>query len=693
MSRITSEHLSRGAIVYVRQSTMKQVLQNTGSRQWQYDLKGRAAALGWPEPTVIDDDLGLSGGGGERPGFDRMLGAVCRGEVGIILAVDATRLSRNGMEWHSLIENCALVGCLLADEQSVYDPAIPADRLMLGVQGAVSELEASNIRRRNMEGKIRKARRGALFCALPVGYVKAGKERIEKDPDERVRSALELAFRKFDELQSLRQVLLWFVGEGVDLPARSRVRGDPAVAWRRPSYTRIRDIIENPIYAGAYAFGRSAVRAEVRDGRKVPVRRKVSRPEDWKVLIRDSHEGYIGWEQYERNLRVIADNATASGAERARGAVRGGNALLAGLLRCGHCGRKLTVSYSSARQGRRVRYACNFGNINYGEAKCISFGGRSADEAVGGALLRALEPIGVEASLRAIEDDCRARSDAVRQAELAAGQARYEADRAFRQYDEVDPANRQVAAELERRWNERLASASEMEAALARARQADERSRMSEAERDACRELGADLERAWSHERVTPEIRKRILRAAIVEAMAHVEGERVRLVIHWQGGDHSEVVCSRRGSGRHRFKTDEETATIIAALARQLPDESIAGMLNRSGRRTARGLVWRKAHVASFRHSRGIPIYRPGEEKERGEVDVRGAAGILGIHERTVRARIASGRLPARQVCKGAPWVIKAADLSRPGRPNEPGQTSLFDAPADDGEPEGGCPA
>lgn len=693
MSKITSEHLSRRGIIYVRQSSMGQVFNNPGSRQWQYDLKNRAGALGWPEPIVIDEDLGLSGSGGERPGFDRLLGAVCRGEVGIILAVDATRLSRNGIEWHSLIDNCALVGCLLADEQSVYDPAIPADRLMLGVQGAVSELEASNIFRRNMEGKLRKARRGALFGPVAIGHVRADKERVEKDPDERVRSVLELIFRKFNELQSLRQVMHWFIGEGVDLPARTQVRGVARgpVRWRRPTYTRVRDIMENPIYAGAYAFGRSVVQKQVRDGRKHTGRRKVPRPQDWAVLIKDAHEGYISWEQYERNLQVISDNATGTGSERARGAVRRGTALLAGLLRCGHCGRKLRVAYSGRE--RYVRYACNYGNINYGEARCVSINGRRADQAVGGALLRVLEPIGIEASLQALEEDRRAKSDAVRQAELALDQARYEANRAFRQFDEVDPANRQVAAELERRWNERLVSLTEMETALARTRETDRQDRMSEAEREACRELGANLVLAWNHERATPEIRKRILRAAIVEALVSVDGAEIRLVIHWQGGDHSEVVYTKNQAGRHNWTTDEGTVTIIEALARQLPDESIAAMLNRCGRRTAKGLRWRKARVAGFRSNRGIPAYRPGEEKERGEVSVRDAAGILGIDERTVRSRIARGRLPAWQVCRGAPWVIKAADLSRRVLPDEPQQASLFDAPADDEDrTDGGRP-
>ncbi len=680
MSRITVDHLSREAIVYVRQSSMKQVLANPGSREWQYGLQDRAGALGWPEPIVIDEDLGRSGGGGARPGFDRMLAAVCRGEIGIILAVDATRLARNGTEWHRLIDHCGIVGCLLADEQSVYDPRIPSDRLMLGVQGAMSELEASNIRRRMMEGKLRKAERGALFSSVPTGYVRVGKERIEKDPDERVRSVLELVFRKFDELQSLRQVMLWLLSEGIELPVRPYGGTGREVSWTRPTYSRVRDIVENPVYAGAYAFGRSVMQTEVRDGRKRAVQRKIPRPEDWAILIKDAHEGYISWERYERNRQVIADNAQVSGREGARGAVRGGAALLAGLLRCGHCGRKLTVTYSG--RWNMFRYTCGNGAVNRGDDKCIGFGGRRTDEAVGEALLRAVEPVAMEAALRAIDEDREAKSDAVRQAELALERARYEADRAFRQFDEVDPENRQVAAELERRWNGRLVAASETEAALERVQEADRAFRMGDAERAACLELGANLERAWCHERVSPEIRKRILRAALVEALAHVEDRRVRLVLHWQGGDHSEISVEKPPSGRHRYVTDEETSAIITALARQVPDETIAAMLNRSGRLTGKGRRWRKANVASFRAYRKIPAYREGEETERGELGVREAAKILGVRDRTVISRIASGRLPAWQVCKGAPWVIKIDDLS-PER--NPAQPSLFDAASGDG--------
>lgn len=321
---------------------------------------------------------------------------------------------------------------------------------------------------------------------------------------------------------------------------------------------------------------------------------------------------------------MIADNAQGSGREGARGAVRGGAALLAGLLRCGRCGRKLTVTYSG--RWNTFRYACGNGAVNRGDDKCIAFGGRRVDEAVGGALLRAIEPVAMEAALRMVEEDREAKSDAVRQAALALERARYEADLAFRQFDGVDPESRQVAAELERHWNGRLVAASEMEAALARAQEADRAFRMGDAERAACLELGADLEGAWCHERVSPVIRKRILRAALVEVLAHVGDRRVRLVLHWQGGDHSEVCVEKSPRAGTATPPTRKTSAIKSALARQVPDESIAAMLNRSGRHTGKGRRWRKAGVASFRAYRKTPAYREGEEKERGKLGAREAA-------------------------------------------------------------------
>ena len=560
MNKITPDHLARQAIVYVRQSSEHQVRHNTGSQEWQYGLKARAEDLGWSDVTFIDRDLGLSGSGGAtRPGFEIMLDAVCNREVGIILLVDATRLSRNGREWHTLLEFCGVVGCLLADEQTVYDPRLPTDRMVLGLHGTMSELELANIRRRSIEGRNRKAARGELFLAVSAGYRRVGSNAIEKDPDLRVRAALELVFRKFDEMQSVRQVHLWFRDEGLELPSRPRSEKDQ-LRWQVPNYARVHEILTNPVFAGAYAYGRTATEVEIRDGQKKATRKVVSDQNAWQVFIPDNHEGYISLETYERNRRVIADNSGKLISSGRRGAVRGGAALLAGLLRCGHCGRRMTVQYGG-NSGAVLRYACRGALNNSTGQVCISFGGLSADEAVGGEIVRILEPIGLEAAIRAIEDDAEAGSEAVRQHEIALERARYEVDRAWRQYDAVDPGNRQVAGELERRWNERLMVVQTVENALDDAREACADMGMDKEEREACLQLGADLDLAWNHEGVTAETRKHILRAALEEVMTWREDRRVRLLLHWRGGDHTELFVAQRAKGRHRHVTDAETGT------------------------------------------------------------------------------------------------------------------------------------
>ena len=678
MSKITAEHLSRKAIVYVRQSSLQQVRDNTGSQEWQYDLESRAAQLGWSEAIVVDDDLGRSGGGAERPGFERMLTAVCDNEVGVILAVEASRLSRNGREWHTLIEFCGLVGCLLADERTVYDPRLPNDRLLLGLHGSLSELELSNIRTRSLEGTRRKAMRGELFTTIAIGYRRVGRDAIEMDPDLRIREAVSLVFRKFGELQSIRQVHLWLVHEGIELPALTSGR-DPVV-WKLPGYSQVHRILTNPVYAGAYAYGRSRSRAGIRDGRKHVTRGHPVARDDWMVLKKASHPGYITWEDYERNQRVISGNTTKYYPDGARGSVRNGEALLAGLLRCGHCGRKIQVTYCGAGQ-RVVRYACRSGHVNLGKEQCISFGGLRVDEAIGGEVVRALRPVGVEAALQAIEDSARESSETIRQAELALERARYEAGRAERQYDAVDFENRQVAGELERRWNERLTAVHEIEARLSDLRSRPCRLEMSAEERAACMDLGADLERAWTHDAVTPQVRKRILRAALEEVVARVEGKRITLLLHWRGGDHTEIEVPKHSTGQHRYASDAETVQIITETARLMPDRDIASLLNRLGRRTGKGNSWKEASVRSFRSYRHIPVYREGERQERNELNLAEAARRLGVGETTMSRLIRTKKVPARQSCKGAPWVISGDDLAslEAGAPSGSPQGSLFD--------------
>ena len=400
----------------------------------------------------------------------------------------------------------------------------------------------------------------------------------------------------------------------------------------------------------------------------------MSNRDAWQVFIRDNHEGYISLEAYERNQRVISDNSTKLTPTGRRGAVRSGAALLAGLLRCGHCGRKLTVTYSG-KAGNVLRYICNSGVINHNEEKCISFSGAPADEAVGGEIVRILEPIGMDAALRAIEADANAELETIRQHEIALERAQYAARRARRQYDAVDPQNRQVAGELERRWNERLIAVQTITDARERAREASVNIGLSEEDQNACLELGANIEQAWTHEGVTPEIRKRILRAALEEIMVRVEKDRVQLLLHWRGGDHTEVFVAKRAPGRHRYTTDAETETLITGLARQMPDMAIAALLNRLGRRTSKGNSWKESNVRSFRNKRGIPVYRESERRARNEMTLSEAAAALQINPQKARRLIKNGDLPARQLCKGAPWIISATDVAsmragqRPGAP------------------------
>lgn len=401
MTKITPEHLTRSAFVYVRQSTTDQVLNNHESRRRQYALADRARALGWGAVEVIDDDLGRSGSGIARPGFEKLLAAICEGRVGAVVSIEASRLARNGRDWHTLLEFCGLVDTLIIDEDGIYDSRHPNDRLLLGMKGTMSEMELSLFRQRSLEALKQKARRGELFLTVAVGFLKVRHDRIEKDPDRRVREAIGLVFTKFTELQTVRQVHLWMRQERVPLPAVGYGAEGRTVTWKLPVYNTLHHMLTNPIYAGAYAFGRTGSRITIESGRKRIVRGFRKDRSVWEVLILDHHDGYIAWAEFERNQRLISDNANGQ-SFMSRGAVRRGEALLAGLLRCGHCGRKLHVAYSG-ENGSSGRYHCRGGHLNHGGDPCISFGGMRIDRAVGAEVIERLQPLGVEAAISAVE--------------------------------------------------------------------------------------------------------------------------------------------------------------------------------------------------------------------------------------------------------------------------------------------------
>jgi hypothetical protein len=419
-------------------------------------------------------------------------------------------------------------------------------------------------------------------------------------------------------------------------------------------------VLKNPIYAGAYTYGRSKTVVELAGGQK-RVRRQVQRRrEDWKVLIRDHHEGYIDWEVYQSNQTMIAQNDNAKGSA-VRGAIKQGEALLAGLLRCGHCGAKLLAQYP--RPGV-IRYQCSGYLLNRDRACCVMFGGLRADRLVSEQLMQSVAPLGMEAAIEAIGSLQGASDERIQQRELALEQARYEVTRARRQYDAVDPSNRLVAAELERRWNQALTTEAQLQAELVTLQQHREEPITEELKRELLSFAG-DLPKLWDDPHSLPEHKKHLLRIALKEIIATSDDATIRLVVHWQGGDHTQMEFPKIRSGRHRYVTDEDLVEIVRMLARVEPDARIASILNRNQRRTAHGQIWTAKHVCSLRNNHAIPVYREGERQARGEMSVSEVAIALAVTPTTILRLIRLKQLPATQACVGAPWVLRRADVER----------------------------
>jgi DNA invertase Pin-like site-specific DNA recombinase len=526
MNKISADHLNRRACVYIRQSTPGQVQNNLESQRLQYALGDRARQLGWADVDVIDDDLGCTASGIHRPGFERMLGAICDGKIGAIFSIEASRLARTGRDWHTLLEFCGVVGVLLIDADGIYDPTQINDRLVLGMKGTISEMEVATFRQRAQAALQQKATRGELFRRVAIGYVRTANDRIEKDPDERVRSAIDLVFSKFAELASARGLYFWLCQQQIKLPAITGAGNSQTIVWKTPRYHSVLSLLKNPVYAGAYAYGRSRAVVRLEQGRKRIVRQRHHEHRQWAVFLPDHHEGYISWDVYQSNQALIANNTNAKG-DIVRGSVKRGGALLSGILRCGHCGAKLLAQYPGPTV---IRYQCGGYILDREATCCVSFGGLRADRLVAEPVLESLKPVGIEASMQAIESLQGARDERVHHKELALKQARYEVTHAQRQYDAVDPSNRLVAAELERRWNEALKLQSQIEEELAalRRQQSDP---LSDVTREELLALGRDVRELWDHPKSPPEFKKRILRTVLKEIIASSAGDTVRMVL------------------------------------------------------------------------------------------------------------------------------------------------------------------
>jgi len=612
-AKIQSTHQERIAFVYVRQSTPIQVIENRESTERQYHLRERAIELGWPSSRVevIDEDQGRTGSTAvHRTGFHRLATEVSLGKVGIVFMLEASRLARNNSDWYRLIEICGVSGTLIADESAVYNPREPNDRLLLGVKGTISEAELFTLRTRLYEGRWNKARKGLLRFPLAVGYVRGPDGAWILDPDTQVRERLACVFDGYRRQGVVRAVVRGLKEQGLELPIRvTAAEGYGSLVWKAPTLSAVIRILHNPAYAGAYVYGRSEYSTERRSPKTGKASAHVRSLEQWPVKITAHHPAYIGWEEYVKNQERLRENWSH---DENRGAPREGRALLQGIVYCGVCGRKMSVQDRAARENRSPSYLCGRGYHDGDEKICQSMTSRPVDAAVVEAFLGAVSPLSLGVATRVldqVEQDLITRR---RQRELQLEQARYEARWAERQYNGVDPENRLVAGELERRWNEKLERVAELERAYAQAERDAEWS-LTQEERTAIAELSQDLPAIWSAETTTDRERKQLLRMAIesVQLDGVREAGQIEIQIHWRSGTVTEHRVKRPAPGESSLKTPEEAVVRIHEMARRSSYEEIAEHLNRAGLRSAFGRCFTSQHVGYICRRDGVAKRKP----------------------------------------------------------------------------------
>src|SRR6266702_2951402 len=639
--KITSSHRSRAAVIYVRQSTLIQLERNTESTARQYDLVNRALQLGWPREAirVVDADLGISGSVlGQREGFESLVAEVARGQVGIIVALEASRLARDNAAWYRLLDLAGVCDTLVADADAVYHPALFGDRLLLGLMGIMAESELHVLRAR-LEGGIKnKATRGELRRGLPVGLVWGEADgEIRFHPDEAVTGVLKAVFDRFAVCGSVRATWLWLRAEGLRWPLQKvaytrRGSGIPEITWVEPTYHAVHTTLTHPAYAGAYVYGRTR-KERYLDGSGALRQRARRLPRDqWEVLIPDHHPGFTGWDTYQANQARIGTNIRPQASQPGTGAVREGCALLQGLATCGTCGRKLAIFYAGPSRCVPNYYCQGSAELVNGRgARHMSVGGQAIDAAVAGAFLAALEPMALRACLQAAE---------------------------------------QVDRGLEAEWEHALRELADAETELTR-RQAARPKTLTDGERAAILALGDDLSQVWDAPTTTDKDRKQLLRTLLDEVNITLRRDdpapHADLVLRWKGGAISELTVPLRRR-QPAIRTDEDTIDLIRRLAVHYPDAIIAGILNRQHRRTARGLSYTASRVQSLRYHWHIPCHQPDDNDQTPEgepLNVTAAARQLGIAPSTLLRWLNDGFVAGEQVTPGAPWRIRLTDQLR----------------------------
>jgi DNA invertase Pin-like site-specific DNA recombinase len=669
--KIGARHCERQAVVYVRQSTMRQVEQNRESTRLQYGLADRACRLGWRQEQilVIDDDLGRSAASAlDRPGFQRLVAEVGLGHVGLVLGIEVSRLARSCRDWHQLLEMCALFDTLIGDADGIYDPSTYNDRLLLGLKGTMSEAELHILKARMHEGRRAKAARGELVLGLPRGYVLKPSGEVALDPDEGVQQVIRLVFAVFERRRSVSGVLRYLVDHEIQLPDRIRTgpnKGD--IRWNRPSRATLSDMLRHPAYAGAYVYGRRHHDGRLRvPGQPYSGRRFRRDPQTWTVLQQGAYPAYIDWGTFEQNQEQMAANRN-----RYPGIPRGGGALLGGLVACGVCGRRMFTGYND--DGHEARYVCNQMAATFGAPRCQSISACPVDEHVSALMLSALAPSAIEVSLQVAEDLELERQQLHEQWKQRLERAGYETALARRRYEAVDPQNRLVARTLERDWEAALtaeqALRAEHERALARAPE-----RLTEEEKATVRRLASDIPALWRAPTTTARDRQAIARLMIerVVILVHGESERADLACHWAGGvvtKHTLIRPVRRFEQLEHF--DQMLAQITEMRSQGATAQCIADRLNAEGWRPPKKHTFDAAMIRRLLQRRGLGTKRPiwsgnVPRIDETEMTLQELADRLGAHRQTVYGWLRRGKLTGRlaQVGTQRIWLVKLTDTS-----------------------------